>query len=76
MTGGFVYRGKRWPKIAGQYIFGDYVSGRIWAFDPKRSTNRLLIDTGCYISSFFEGADGELGVFDYAAGAMYQLHVQ
>ena len=76
VTGGFVYRGKRWPKIRGQYVYGDFVSGRIWAYDMRRGASRLLIDTGCLISSFVEGADGEIGVLDYGSGALYHLQVR
>ena len=31
ITGGFVYRGKRLPELAGAYIYGDFVTGKIWA---------------------------------------------
>jgi uncharacterized repeat protein (TIGR03806 family) len=31
IIGGFVYRGTRYPDLYGAYIFGDYVSGNIWA---------------------------------------------
>ena len=30
ITGGFVYRGSKHPAIAGEYVFGDYVSGRLF----------------------------------------------
>src|SRR5690606_12185056 len=30
VTGGYVYRGTAIPALVGQYVFGDYVSGRIW----------------------------------------------
>jgi len=31
ITGGFVYRGRCLPPLAGRYLFGDHVSGRLWA---------------------------------------------
>ncbi len=30
ITGGYVYRGAAIPALAGRYVFGDFVSGRIW----------------------------------------------
>jgi glucose/arabinose dehydrogenase len=31
IIGGILYRGAKFPQLQGQYIFGDYESGRIWA---------------------------------------------
>ncbi len=33
VTGGLVYRGAKYPELSGDYLFADYVSGRIWAMD-------------------------------------------
>ena len=30
ITGGFVYRGTRSPQAVGTYLFGDFISGRVW----------------------------------------------
>ena len=43
VTGGFVYRGRDYPVLAGGYVFGDYCSGRIWvvsagAYTPATPT--------------------------------------
>lgn len=73
VTGGYVYRGTQSPGLVGKYIYGDFVSGRIWAYDPKTKTNVLLIDTPLAISSFAQGPDGEIGVLDYSGGAVYHL---
>lgn len=37
VTGGVVYRGKKTPALDGYYLYGDYVSGRLWAMkiDPE-----------------------------------------
>ncbi len=75
VTGGYVYRGKRSPKLRGAYIYGDFVSGRIWAYDLKSKRSRLLLDTASLISSFVEASDGEIGLLDYALGAVYHLEV-
>jgi hypothetical protein len=32
ITGGFVYHGERLPELRGQYVYGDFDTGRIWAF--------------------------------------------
>ncbi len=34
ITGGFVYRGTRYPDLNGHYVFADFVSGRVWALQP------------------------------------------
>ncbi len=31
IIGGYVYRGSRYPELAGRYLAGDYGSGKIWA---------------------------------------------
>ena len=50
VVGGRIYRGGRIPALLGKYIFGDYVSGNVWAldYDGTNATGliRLADDTG------------------------------
>lgn len=53
--GGFVYRGTKLTELIGSYIYGDYVSGRIWAFsgyDTDNPLNKELLKTDLYLTSF------------------------
>jgi glucose/arabinose dehydrogenase len=67
ITGGYVYRGKSLPDLAGVYVYGDYDSGRIWglrARDGKLIASGELIDVTkgpkLNIASFAEDPQGEL----------------
>jgi uncharacterized repeat protein (TIGR03806 family) len=39
ITGGFIYQGKRLKELKGQYIYGDFDTGRIWTFMPVPYTS-------------------------------------
>ena len=76
ITGGFVYRGKRLPELAGHYVSGDYDTGRIWGFqyDGKQvKSHRELVDTSFRVIDFGETNEGEIYVLDYVSGKIYQL---
>jgi hypothetical protein len=76
ITGGYVYRGSRYPVLAGRYLFGDYCSGRIWmvtAAGAARQAPVLLRDTSLTISTFGQGETGELYVADYAGGRIFRI---
>jgi uncharacterized protein (TIGR03437 family) len=75
ITGGYVYRGSRFPDLRGTYIYADYVSGRIWGLtrDGQSVRNRLLLDPGFFISTFGQGEDGELYLADHTRGIIYQI---
>lgn len=88
VTGGHVYRGKANPGLQGAYIFGDYVTGRIWAlrYDGETVTEHWHANPGAqrrHISSFGVGPDGELYIctFDVldgrsSKGRIYQIREQ
>ena len=41
VTGGAVYRGERTPMLDGYYLYGDYVSGKLWALKYDRENGRV-----------------------------------
>ena len=73
VIGGFMYRGLRWANLAGTYVYGDFVSGRIWGLRQESGalSNRVLIDFPFTISSFGEDESGELYVAAYGNGSIY-----
>jgi glucose/arabinose dehydrogenase len=75
VTGGYVYRGVRYPRLRGMYIYGDYCSGKVWAAQRNASgpaTVVELADTDFSISAFGEDANGELYLADLD-GAVYRI---
>ena len=42
VTGGAVYRGSKNPTLDGYYLYGDYVSGRLWALKYDRDRGRVV----------------------------------
>ena len=60
ITGGYVYRGSRDSLPEGLYVYGDFCSGEIFAWDG--AAQRLLLDTSLSLSSFGEDDDGEIYV--------------
>lgn len=77
ITGGFVYRGSRIPALYGKYIYGDYVSKRIWALTydfTTPATNAFLLQGTQLISSFGEDFNNEILVVGYGnAGRIWRL---
>ncbi|HEY5488449.1 MAG TPA: PQQ-dependent sugar dehydrogenase [Candidatus Limnocylindrales bacterium] len=78
VTGGYVYRGSAYPSLVGRYVFGDYCSGRLFAFiadDALAGRPVAALQVGQVpfsISSFGQDEAGELYVVDLA-GAIYRL---
>ncbi|MFN8419210.1 MAG: PQQ-dependent sugar dehydrogenase [Anaerolineae bacterium] len=76
VTGGYVYRGTKYPKAEGYYLYGDFGSARVWAMIKNadgtfESTEVGMLDIG--LSSFGEDETGELYVTDYYNGGVYRL---
>jgi len=75
VTGGFVYRGPRFPRMRGVYFYADYCSGRIWGLKRAGGAwqNALLYEAPFTITSFGEDEAGTLYLTDYSNGAIYAL---
>jgi putative heme-binding domain-containing protein len=85
ITGGYVYRGKRFPELVGTYIYGDWETRRIWSARVEASTGaegrrtvklaprRDLTDAAIRLVTFAEDNDGELYLVDYDLGTIHQL---
>ncbi len=57
ITGGYVYRGSDVPSLQGWYVFGDFISGTVWAY---RDGQRQQIGQADGVTSFGLDAGGEL----------------
>lgn len=70
VVGGYVYRGPA-NALSGRYVYGDFVSGRIWTLDaaspgtPEEITDAVGAE-GLSISSFGLDSDGRLYVCDHS----------
>lgn len=77
VTGGYVYRGSRYPVMQGDYIFTDYCSGRFWSLRADGSGNyhhRELLNAGDFdMVGFGEDAAGELFVIGISTGRVYRI---
>ncbi|HAS47621.1 MAG TPA: hypothetical protein DCS93_44500 [Microscillaceae bacterium] len=83
ITGGYVYRGSGVtsanPSIAGRYIYGDFLTGRVWALDynlsgsPTTTNTQLFQADGISISTFGQDEQGEIYFCNYAPGAIYRI---
>jgi glucose/arabinose dehydrogenase len=80
ITGGYVYTGSSFSAIQNKYIFGDFISGRIWAIDlpegQKTISSKDVSALGKWnilISTFGRDSDGEIFLADYQTGKIFKL---
>jgi putative heme-binding domain-containing protein len=76
VTGGFVYRGHKFPELTGQYIFGDWESRRIWAVTQTGDNpfqKREICEPTVRVVDFSEDNVGELYLLDYDSGTIHEL---
>lgn len=75
VTGGYVYRGERFEALAGNYFFGDYCSGTIWALRQDEegtwsTGSGALVTVDGQITSFGLDAAGEVYVVTREGGIL------
>jgi len=76
IIGGYVYRGKRLPKLEGAYIFGDWETRRIWAarIDGNRPKSlEEIVPATVRVVGFGEDPAGELYFVDHDAGTVHTI---
>lgn len=76
ITGGFVYRGERFPELVGKYIFGDYDTRGLWAgtIENGRITDLETIAPPLHrVVAFAEKQSGELLIVDFNDGTIHEL---
>jgi len=76
VTGGYVCRDNNLINLKGRYIYGDYVSGNIWAltYTGKNAVkNELIAHLDGGLSSFGEDSNSNLYVLDYVSGKIFKF---
>jgi putative heme-binding domain-containing protein len=76
VTGGYVYRGKKFPELVGAYVFGDWETRRIWAarFENGRVKEMPeIVKPNMRVSAFGEDNAGEIYFAEYDTGVIYTL---
>ncbi|QEG20478.1 PQQ-dependent sugar dehydrogenase [Mariniblastus fucicola] len=77
ITGGFFWSSPRIPELVGAYIYGDWMTGKVWAlkYDSGKEQiieHRELVDTPLQIISFAVDDDGEVLIVGYD-GTIHRL---
>jgi putative heme-binding domain-containing protein len=76
ITGGYVYRGKKFPELRGAYVFGDWETRRLWAarFEDHQTKEMPEITRPTVrFAAFGEDNDGELYFLDYDSGTLHTI---
>jgi putative heme-binding domain-containing protein len=76
ITGGYVYRGRKFPELFGAYVFGDWETRRLWAarFEGDRVKEMPEIARpSVRIVAFGEDNAGELYLLDHDGGTVHTI---
>ena len=70
------------PELRGTYLYGDFVTGRIWGFDASATSvdrgrwlNEALMarEAAPGVAAFAEDAAGDVYVLDYGTGRVLRV---
>jgi glucose/arabinose dehydrogenase len=77
ITGGLVYRGEKLPDLKGKYVYGDFVTGNIWALtydaNSRVATNEFVLKLPGTLSAFGEDENSDLFICNYSTGRIHKL---
>ncbi len=78
ITGGYVYRGNEFPELKDHYVFGDFITGKIWAFalpKEKQKVDKVMAlgKWNILISTFGQDESGEIFLSDYQTGKIFKI---
>jgi glucose/arabinose dehydrogenase len=77
IIGGHVYRGSKMPSLVGAYVFGDFISGRMWTLTQSGSmfTRTSLFTVAANdVAAIGQDQLGELYVARYSSGVVSRIH--
>ncbi len=76
ITGGYFSQTTRLPGLRGAWVYGDYVTGKIWGLKHEGSQvtwREELVDTQLQMSTFGLDQHGEVLIVDYPSGTLHRL---
>lgn len=82
ITGGFVYHGDRFPTLQGSYLFGDFISGKVWSLRDS-GERPLTIDQATSLPELpgivaltHDRRQDDILMVNYLDGIIYRLEVE
>jgi len=77
VIGGHVYHGTKMPALSGTYVFGDFISGRVWSLQQSGQTftrSNVTTTSGGDLAAIGEDQAGELYLARYSTGVVARIH--
>lgn len=75
IIGGVIYRGTALPQLVGDYIYGDYITGKIWSLNLHGTTvenSTLIVNSLLNLTSINADAAGEILIVAFD-GKIYMI---